>query len=160
MTNAHVVSDAAHVSVKRHGSGTKYRADVVAIGHECDLALLAVVDEEFWRSPSPMLPIAFGDVPALQANVRVLGYPAGGDNASITSGIVSRVEVSQYVHAASHLMALQIDAAINSGNSGGPALQGDACCGVAFQARPGALSCVGSRGGPRAGVTALLPLPK
>lgn len=42
MTNAHVVSDASYVSVKRHGSGTKFRADVVAVGHECDLALLSV----------------------------------------------------------------------------------------------------------------------
>lgn len=42
MTNAHVVSDASYVSVKRHGSGSKFRADVVAVGHECDLALLAV----------------------------------------------------------------------------------------------------------------------
>ena len=45
-------------------------------------------------------------------------YPTGGDNTSVTSGVVSRVEVAQYVHAASHLMAIQIDAAINPGNSG------------------------------------------
>ncbi len=53
----------------------------------------------------------------------VAGYPTGGDNTSVTSGVVSRVEVAQYVHAASNLMAIQIDAAINPGNSGGPALQ-------------------------------------
>ena len=47
--------------------------------------------------------------------VVVVGYPTGGDNTSITSGVVSRVEVAQYVHAASHLMAIQIDAAINPG---------------------------------------------
>jgi S1-C subfamily serine protease len=47
--------------------------------------------------------------------VLVVGYPTGGDNTSITSGVVSRVEVTQYVHAASHLMAIQIDAAINPG---------------------------------------------
>lgn len=45
----------------------------------------------------------------------VIGYPTGGDNTSITSGVVSRVEVTLYVHAASHLMAAQIDAAINPG---------------------------------------------
>jgi hypothetical protein len=42
---------------------------------------------------------------------QVIGYPTGGDNTSVTSGVVSRVEVTQYVHAASHLMAIQIDAA-------------------------------------------------
>jgi S1-C subfamily serine protease len=51
----------------------------------------------------------------LQEQVLVVGYPTGGDNTSITSGVVSRVEVTQYVHAASHLMAIQIDAAINPG---------------------------------------------
>jgi hypothetical protein len=48
----------------------------------------------------------------------VIGYPTGGDNTSITSGVVSRVEVTLYVHAASHLMAIQIDAAINPGKNG------------------------------------------
>jgi hypothetical protein len=51
----------------------------------------------------------------VQEQVLVVGYPTGGDNTSITSGVVSRVEVTQYVHAASHLMAIQIDAAINPG---------------------------------------------
>ena len=73
---------------------------------------------------------------AMQEQVLVVGYPTGGDNTSITSGVVSRVEVTQYVHAASHLMAIQIDAAINPGNSGGPALRGDVVVGVAFQNLP------------------------
>ncbi|CAI5469488.1 unnamed protein product [Closterium sp. Yama58-4] len=47
---------------------------------------------------------------------------SGGDNISITMGVVSRVEPTQYVHSAAHLLAIQIDAAINPGNSGGPAL--------------------------------------
>jgi S1-C subfamily serine protease len=58
---------------------------------------------------------------------------AGGDNISVTGGVVSRVEPTQYVHGASHLMAIQIDAAINPGNSGGPALMDDKVVGVAFQ---------------------------
>lgn len=54
--------------------------------------------------------------------VTVLGYPTGGDTISVTSGIVSRVELQQYAHGAFTLLAVQIDAAINPGNSGGPAL--------------------------------------
>ncbi|KXZ41883.1 hypothetical protein GPECTOR_252g630 [Gonium pectorale] len=138
LTNAHVVADATYVLVKRHGSGTKYRADVQAVGHDCDLALLSVEDESFWTSPTAMLPLELGPVPELQQGVVVVGYPTGGDNTSVTSGVVSRVEVAQYAHAASHLMACQIDAAINPGNSGGPALQGDQVVGVAFQNLPGA----------------------
>ncbi|MEW5297330.1 MAG: hypothetical protein WDW36_000546 [Sanguina aurantia] len=138
LTNAHVVADSTYVLVKRHGSGTKYRADVQAVGHDCDLALLSVEDEAFWSTPTDMLPLELGPLPSLQTNVVVVGYPTGGDNTSVTSGVVSRVEVAQYVHAASYLMAIQIDAAINPGNSGGPALQGDQVVGVAFQNLPSA----------------------
>lgn len=42
-------------------------------------------------------------------------------------GVVSRVEVAQYAHAASHLMACQIDAAINPGGCRGP-VPGWGCC--------------------------------
>jgi S1-C subfamily serine protease len=46
----------------------------------------------------------------------------GGDNISVTAGVVSRVELTQYAHGAGLLLAVQIDAAINPGNSGGPAV--------------------------------------
>ncbi|KAF8402431.1 hypothetical protein HHK36_013387 [Tetracentron sinense] len=63
---------------------------------------------------------------------------AGGDNISVTKGVVSRVEPTQYVHGSTMLMAIQIDAAINPGNSGGPAIMGDKVAGVAFQNLSGA----------------------
>lgn len=63
---------------------------------------------------------------------------AGGDNISVTKGVVSRVEPTQYVHGATQLMAIQIDAAINPGNSGGPAIMGTKVVGVAFQNLSGA----------------------
>jgi hypothetical protein len=44
---------------------------VVAVGHAVDLALLTVSDESFWMEPTPMLPLAMGDVPTLQENVLV-----------------------------------------------------------------------------------------
>lgn len=42
----------------------------------------------------------------------------GGDTISVTSGVVSRIEVTSYVHGSTELLGVQIDAAINSGNSG------------------------------------------
>lgn len=135
LTNAHVVADYTFVLVRKHGSPTKYRAEVQAVGHECDLALLTVENEEFWDGTDFL---EFCDIPFLQEAVAVVGYPQGGDNISVTKGIVSRVEPTQYVHGATQLMAIQIDAAINPGNSGGPAIMGDKVAGVAFQNLSGA----------------------
>ncbi|XP_060206459.1 protease Do-like 10, mitochondrial [Lycium barbarum] len=130
LTNAHVVADHTFVLVRKHGSPTKYRATVQAVGHECDLAILVVESEEFWEG---MNSLELGDVPFLQEAVSVVGYPLGGDNISVTKGVVSRVELTQYIHGASKLLAIQIDAAINPGNSGGPVIMGDKVAGVAFQ---------------------------
>ncbi|PUZ65970.1 hypothetical protein GQ55_3G268400 [Panicum hallii var. hallii] len=135
VTNAHVVADHTFVLVRKHGSPTKYKAEVLAIGHECDLALLTVESEEFWDGVNSL---ELGDIPFLQEAVAVVGYPQGGDNISVTKGVVSRVEPTQYAHGATQLMAIQIDAAINPGNSGGPAIMGDKVAGVAFQNLSGA----------------------
>jgi len=57
----------------------------------------------------------------------------GGDELSITEGVVSRVELTRYSHSGSHLLACQIDAAINPGNSGGPVIKDGRIAGIAFQ---------------------------
>ncbi|GLJ45126.1 hypothetical protein SUGI_0949950 [Cryptomeria japonica] len=43
------VADQTFVLVHKHGCPTKYRAEVQVVGHECDLALLTVSNEEFWE---------------------------------------------------------------------------------------------------------------
>lgn len=52
-------------------------ADVIALAHDCDLALLTVEDDDFWSAPEPMLPLQLGSVPGLQEAVMVCGYPTG-----------------------------------------------------------------------------------
>lgn len=131
LTNAHVVSNARRLLITVHGSPVKYPAKVEHIAHDCDLALLSVENfKDFESFPK----FEFGDVPSLESQVRVIGYPIGGDRISVTRGVVSRIDFQTYSHtrADSHL-AIQIDAAINPGNSGGPVIQGDKVIGVAFQ---------------------------
>ncbi|XP_048535912.1 protease Do-like 9 isoform X2 [Triticum urartu] len=131
LTNAHSVEHFTQVKLKKRGSDTKYLATVLAIGTECDIALLTVSDDEFWEGVTP---VEFGSLPALQDAVTVVGYPIGGDTISVTSGVVSRIEILSYVHGSTELLGLQIDAAINSGNSGGPAFNDRGICvGIAFQ---------------------------
>ncbi|RLM56053.1 protease Do-like 9 [Panicum miliaceum] len=131
LTNAHSVEHHTQVKLKKRGSDTKYLATVLAIGTECDIAMLTVEDDEFWKGVTP---VEFGSLPALQDAVTVVGYPIGGDTISVTSGVVSRIEILSYVHGSTELLGLQIDAAINSGNSGGPAFNDKGkCVGIAFQ---------------------------
>lgn len=131
LTNAHCVEHFTQVKLKRRGDDTKYVAKVLARGIDCDIALLSVENEEFWKGAEPL---RLGRLPHLQEAVTVVGYPLGGDTISVTKGVVSRIEVTSYAHGSSDLLGIQIDAAINPGNSGGPAFndQGE-CIGVAFQ---------------------------
>jgi S1-C subfamily serine protease len=130
LTNAHVVQNQVYVEVKRHGRAEKYPATVEGVGHECDLAILNVTDRDFFRRAEP-LPL--GRLPALSARVSVLGYPIGGERLSVTQGVLSRIEMTPYSQSQTVLLAGQIDAAINSGNSGGPVVRGDKLVGIAFE---------------------------
>lgn len=51
------------VKVKRRGDDQKFIAEVLAIGIECDIALLTVKDETFWEGVKPL---SFGPLPRLQ----------------------------------------------------------------------------------------------
>lgn len=54
------------VKVKRRGQDSKYLANVLAVGTECDIALLTVEDESFWEDSEPL---EFGDLPRLQVGL-------------------------------------------------------------------------------------------
>jgi S1-C subfamily serine protease len=138
LTNAHVVSDQTMVFIRKQSSPDRFKARVVAVAHECDLALLTVEDESFFNDLKPL--DIMPDLPQLQDPVLVLGYPEGGDTVSFTQGVVSRIEVLSYVHSYNSLLALQIDAAINPGNSGGPVFSGEKLAGVVMQIIPGSQS--------------------
>eukprot|EP01079_Euglenida_sp_SAG-EU17-18_P003438 gene3438-652_t len=138
LTCAHCVDYATFVEVRRHGAPTRFEAKVVFLGCSCDLALLtlphaAKVDgDDFWET-MPDIKVEFSGIPFLQDQVHVVGYPTGGDQLSLTAGVVSRVEKQDYSFGGENLLAVQIDAAINSGNSGGPAFLGRTLVGIAFQ---------------------------
>merc|ERR1712050_40398 len=73
-------------------------------------------------------------LPALFSEVKAIGYPEGGTTICVTKGVVSRADAQLYAHAElkgilpwgfnnpGRLLIIQIDAAINAGNSGGPAV--------------------------------------
>jgi S1-C subfamily serine protease len=131
MTNAHVVSWAKQIRVMRHQDPRPYPAEVVYVGHDCDLAVLKVLEDDFYEN---MKSLKFGDLPEVRSTVLTYGYPAGGQQISYTKGVVSRIEMQGYVHSGRRtFLTVQTDAAINPGNSGGPVLQGEKVVGVSFQ---------------------------
>ena len=54
VTNAHVVSDAREVLVRRPDQANPYVATVEAVGNDCDLAVLSVSDPAFTRGLKPL----------------------------------------------------------------------------------------------------------
>jgi len=131
LTAAHVVSNGVYVEIKKSSNPKKFIAHTKWISHDADLALLEVEDESFFEDTKP---ISLGELPHRQDGVAVYGYPQGGNEISITQGIISRIEHTVYVHSDFDLLSLQIDAAINPGNSGGPVFdqEGD-IVGIAMQ---------------------------
>ena len=134
LTCAHCVSDAAFIRVRKSDVDTIYHGKVEFIDNDCDLALVRVDDPSFMANVAPM---EIGETPVVQAEVVAVGYPKGGRLISFTRGIVSRIEDQRYTQSFQYLLTIQIDAAINSGNSGGPVLDMETgkICGIAFQGR-------------------------
>jgi serine protease Do len=115
VTNQHVVEDAESVLVQ-FGSGAYGEADVVGTDVYSDLAVVRLPSIPDEASP---LPLARRD-PAIGTEVVALGNPLGYDS-SISAGIVSGVDRS--LPGANNFTipdAIQTDAAVNPGNSGGP----------------------------------------
>lgn len=130
LTNAHVVSDSVFIHVRQAGKTKKFSAEVEYFDHESDLAILTVADKDFFKG---VVAYPIGELPDVRDKVAVYGFPDGGDKLSITEGVVSRIEHISYAYSGSFLLSCQIDASINSGNSGGPVIFDNKIVGVAFQ---------------------------
>jgi S1-C subfamily serine protease len=131
VTNAHIIENNTFIEVQLNGDSKRYKASVVAVSHETDLAILALDDQSFFENTKE---IELGNLPDVHHEVVVYGYPTGGDALSITEGVISRIEYQTYVHSELGFLAIQVDAAINYGNSGGPAIVDDKVVGVVMQA--------------------------
>ena len=130
LTNAHVIANQTFIEVQRYGQRKRYVATVYAVSHQADLALLKVKEQTFFDGVAPL---TFGTIPEVEQKIVVYGYPMGGSTLSATIGVVSRVEHHTYAHSGESFLAIQVDAAVNPGNSGGPALSYGKIVGVVMQ---------------------------
>lgn len=129
LTNAHVVAYASEVLVQLQRGGDQLPATVTAAAPGIDLAVVEL------RDPSavadlPGLEVADG-LAEVKSRISAYGYPTGGDDLSVTDGIVSRIEFAAYYYGALGVR-IQVDAALNPGNSGGPAIQDSKIAGLVF----------------------------
>lgn len=129
LTNAHVVSYATQILVQPYESSDKLPAKVVAQAAGIDLAVIELEDPAFFEEHPPLAMAE--ELPKVADKVSVLGFPMGGTAMSTTEGIVSRIEYATYYHGVLGLR-LQVDAALNPGNSGGPAFVDNRVVGVVF----------------------------
>ncbi|MCK5813510.1 MAG: trypsin-like peptidase domain-containing protein [Cocleimonas sp.] len=130
ITNAHIVEDSTFIEVQLDGDSKRYKASTIAISHETDLALITLEDKNFFAK---IKPLQLGKLPNIHQKVVVYGYPIGGDALSITEGVISRIEYQNYAHSSLAYLAIQVDAAINYGNSGGAAIVENKVVGVVMQ---------------------------
>ncbi len=121
ITNQHVVAGASSVTVK-FANGKTYAARVVGTDASTDVAVLKID-----APASELHPLTFADSSTVQVGdgVIAIGSPFGLVN-SVTTGIVSGVD--RTISSPNNFAivgAIQTDAAINHGNSGGPLLDGN-----------------------------------
>lgn len=129
LTNAHVVMFASQVLVQLRQGGDQYAGKVTSIAPGMDLAIVELNDASKLES-IPALELA-GELPQLKSHISVYGYPTGGDDLSVTDGIVSRIEFANYNFGIGG-PRIQVDAALNPGNSGGPGIQDGKISGLVF----------------------------
>ena len=129
LTNAHVVRYASQIYVQPNQTTDRYQAEVVAISPGIDLAVLKLDDSEV-LAENPSLSLA-EELPSVKDAVNAYGFPVGGDDLSVTEGIVSRIEFAKFYFDAAGVR-IQVDAALNPGNSGGPAVADGKIMGLVF----------------------------
>lgn len=114
ITNAHVVENASAISVQLTDDRV-LNAEILGLDEISDLAVL-------WVEASDLTPAQFGDSSGLRVGdtVVAIGDPLGVKfRGTYTDGIVSAI--NRDVDVDGHTMTLiQTNAALNSGNSGGP----------------------------------------
>ena len=130
LTNAHVVANETFIEVKRYGQTQRYEAELEFISHQADLAILKLKDETFFKGTKSL---QLGTLPHIRQEITVYGFPMGGNSLSVSTGIVSRIEHNRYAHSREIFLSIQVDAAVNPGSSGGPAISEGKIVGVVMQ---------------------------
>lgn len=119
LTNYHVIAEAERIEVN-FGEDTVYSAEVVGLDRRNDIAVVRV------DAPAELLqPVELGSSSNLRVGQRTIaiGNPFGQFGRTLTTGVISALgRTLEGQDGRTITGIIQTDAAINSGNSGGPLL--------------------------------------
>jgi len=121
VTNDHVAGNASKIIVTLSG-GVKYDAKLIATDHNSDVTLLKIDGEDL-----PCVKLGNSDDLAIGEWAIAMGNPFGlfssNNKPTVTVGVISNTGVSLGIEEGRNYRdMIQTDAAISSGNSGGPLL--------------------------------------
>ncbi len=119
VTNNHVVTGAALLTVYIGGEDTPYNARVLGVSECSDLAVIDIEGDGY-----PYLEWFDGDV-NVGMDVFAAGFPLGDPEYSLTKGIISKEKTAGETPWSSVDQVLEHDAVINPGSSGGPLVTED-----------------------------------
>ena len=126
LTNNHVINSSSSsnnsfyeigkankVTVKLYNDDTEYKGEIIGTDSQTDLAVIKI-------DKTDLTAAELGDSDSVQVGEfsMAIGSPLGLDN-SVTAGIISAVNREVSDEDGNKYVAIQTDAAINSGNSGG-----------------------------------------
>lgn len=119
LTNAHVVSNAKKIEIKKSNENKSYYAKIKYISHQADLALLEIYNKKFFKNTKALKisqDIKIGD------KVIVAGYPLSDLRLSSKKGNIRKIKYESYSLSNEDLLALELNITLKEGNSGGPIL--------------------------------------
>jgi S1-C subfamily serine protease len=146
LTNYHVVENAQQIEVALY-DGSTFPGKPVGADPVNDLAVLKID-----APPEKLFPIEIGDSGRLKVGMRIfaIGNPFGLER-TMTHGVVSSLNRSLQIRGNRSIKAIiQVDAAVNPGNSGGPLLD-------ARGQLVGVTTAIATRVGQSAGVGLAIP---
>ena len=124
VTNAHVVEYARGLHVILKDDKKEYAAEVIGIDARTDLAIIKIDAE---KENLTLIPAEMGNSDQVRVgeSILIIGTPQYIQLAgSVTQGIISGLDREVYADDTHYMGLLQMDAAINHGNSGGALING------------------------------------
>ena len=126
LTNNHVIDGATSAKIEFNDDGTQYDVNIIGGDSYSDIAVLTLDNKGLNRE---LKPVEVGDSSKMRLGdtIFTVGAPMGVNyKGTVTKGIISglnrmvEVSASKTVSADFIMKVIQIDAAVNPGNSGGP----------------------------------------